>query len=460
MNDYQLIVIGAGPGGYMAALRAAKYGLKTAIVEERDAGGTCLNRGCVPTKALLHTSGLYRKLREAETLGLLSEGAEADASAMYARKEEIVAKLRDGVEGLLKRAKVDYLRGRASVWEAGCVRVTDASGAVTSYTADNILLATGAKPFRPPIEGIELSGVVTSDELLEGNGTLPRSVVIIGGGVIGVEFATFYSDLKIAVTIVEGMDRLLNNMDRELGQGLAQNLKKQGVSVLTNAFVERITKTEEGLCVHYSGAKGQGSVTGEMVLCAIGRVPNVEGLFPGSLQPRMKGRAVRVDEAYRTDIEGLYAIGDVASKVQLAHVATAQGEACIDRLCGRENRMELDVVPSCVYCHPEIASVGITEAEAKAQGISVKVGKCVLFYNARTMIADTGRSFMKVVAAADTHEVLGAQLMCDHATDLIGELAQAIANRMTAEQLLKAMRPHPTFAEALGEALQDLLMKL
>ena len=239
MNHYQLIVIGAGPGGYVAALRAAKLGLRTAVVENRDAGGTCLNRGCVPTKTLLHASQIYRDAVSGGHAGIQVGEIKADIPSVFQYKQEIVAKLRAGVESLFKGAKVDLLRGTASITEPGSVHVKDINGSETDYTADHILVATGSVPARPPIPGFKLPGVMTSDELLEGADHLYKSIIIIGGGVIGVEFATFYSELGCEVTIVEGMERLLPNLDRELGQNLAQLLKKQGVKIYTNTMVQR-----------------------------------------------------------------------------------------------------------------------------------------------------------------------------------------------------------------------------
>ncbi len=460
MDHYQLIVIGAGPGGYMAALRAARLGLRTAVVESREAGGTCLNRGCVPTKALLHASGIYREARDGAGAGVMAKDVEIDLPVMFARQKEVSAKLSAGIEGLFKSAKVAYLQGAGQITAPGAVRVTAADGTAADYTADNILIATGSVPARPPIPGLDLPGVMTSDELLQGADALYKSLVIIGGGVIGVEFATFYSDLGCAVTIVEGLDRLLPNMDRELGQNLAMALKKRGVAIHTGAMVERLEESGDGLTVHFNTKNGPGSASGEKVLCAIGRRPYWEGLFAPGLQPETVGRAIKVDGRYQTSIPGVYAIGDVSSKIQLAHVATAQGEACVEMLCGRDPTVDVSIVPSCVYCRPEIAAVGLTESEAKEAGIPAKAGKCVMFSNARTMIADPGRCFMKVVARTDTREIIGAQLMCEHSTDMISQISQAIANHMTVEQLMKAMRPHPTFEEALGEALMELSAKL
>ena len=277
---------------------------------------------------------------------------------------------------------------------------------------------------------------------------------------IGVEFATFYNDLGCDVTIIEGMDRLLPTMDRELGQNLAQILKKRGVRLHLNSMVQNVAESEDGTTVNFVTKDVPGAATGEVVLCAIGRKPYLEGLFADGCKPEMDGKSIKVDGRYQTSIPGVYAIGDVSSKVQLAHVASAQGTAGVEMLCGLDDHVRQDVVPSCIYSRPEIAVVGITDAEAKAAGIPAKTGKCTLFGNAKTVIMEGDRSFMKVVAHAETHRLLGAQLMCEHCTDMISELAQAIANNMTVEQLLLAMRPHPTFEEALTEALEDLAAKL
>ena len=458
MSDYQLIVIGAGPGGYEAALRAAKLGLKTAVVEKREAGGTCLNRGCIPTKTLLHSSQVYHDAKHGAHIGVHTGDITANIEEIFAYKREISQKLSSGIESLFKTAKIDFLRGTALITASGCVRVTDAEGNAQDYTCDDILVATGSVPARPPIPGLELA--MTSDELLEGSDHLYRSIVIIGGGVIGIEFATFYADLGCEVTVIEGMDRLLPNMDKELGQNLALILKKQGVKVFTNAMVQSVERSGEDIAVNFTCKDKNETVAGEAVLCAIGRRPYCDGLFAEGLTVEMNRRSLAVNERYETSIPHIYAIGDVSAKIQLAHVATAQGIACVDMLCGKENHTSMSVVPSCIYCRPEIAVVGMTEAEAKEAGIAVKVGKHVMFDNAKTLIADPGRCFMKFVANAETRELLGAQLMCEHSSDMIGGVSQALANRMTVEQFKLAMRPHPSFEEAMTAALEELSEKL
>ena len=458
--DYQLIVIGAGPGGYTAALRAAALGLHTAVVECREVGGTCLNLGCIPTKTLLHASQVYRDAVDGASMGVHAANATFDMGEIFAYKRGVSEKLRNGIHGLLKSAKVDLIEGVGRIAAPGQVDVTAADGAVSRYTAERILIATGSVNVRPPIPGLDLPGVMTSDELLEGCDRLYDSLVIIGGGVIGVEFATFYRNLGCAVTLVEGMDRLLPNMDRELGQNLQQIMKKQGVEVLTNAVVQSLEQTESGLAVHVLQKGAEKTVTGEKVLCAIGRRAYWDGVFAEGMNPETRGKSLKVDENFQTSIPGVYAIGDASSVVQLAHVAAAQGTACVERMYGVADHVDLNVIPSCIYSTPEIAVVGITEAEAKERGIPAVVGKCTMFGNARTVIEDPGRCFMKIVAHAETHEILGASLMCQHASDMISQISAAMVNHQTAEELRRVMRPHPSFEEAMTEALDALASKL
>ena len=458
--DYQLIVIGAGPGGYTAALRAAALGLHTAVVECREVGGTCLNRGCIPTKTLLHASQVYRDAVDGASMGVHAANATFDMGEIFAYKRGVSEKLRNGIHGLLKSARVDLIEGVGRIAAPGQVDVTAADGAVSRYTAERILIATGSVNVRPPIPGLDLPGVMTSAELLEGCDRLYDSLVIIGGGVIGVEFATFYRNLGCAVTLVEGMDRLLPNMDRELGQNLQQIMKKQGVEVLTNAMVQSLEQTESGLAVHVLQKGAEKTVTGEKVLCAIGRRAYWDGVFAEGMNPETRGKSLKVDENFQTSIPGVYAIGDASSVVQLAHVAAAQGTACVERMYGVADHVDLNVIPSCIYSTPEIAVVGITEAEAKERGVPAVVGKCTMFGNARTVIEDPGRCFMKIVAHAETHEILGASLMCQHASDMISQISAAMVNHQTAEELRRVMRPHPSFEEAMTEALDALASKL
>ena len=459
MSDYQIIVIGAGPGGYEAALHAAKCGAKVAVVEKRDVGGTCLNRGCIPTKALLHAAEVARLAGEGADIGVHASDVCTDIREMYAYKNGVTQTLRSGIEKLFKSAKVDLLRGTGQITRADPsgheVTVTADDGSVTVISGDNVMIATGSVPAMPPIPGLDLPGIMTSDDLLDGEPKTYKSLIIIGGGVIGVEIASFFAELGTEVTIVEGLDRLLPLLDRELGQSLALLFRKKGIRIQTGSMVKEVAgDPESGFTVTYTKKDAEESVQAEAVLCAIGRSPFAQGIAADGIGLEMNRRAVAVGEHFETNIPGIYAIGDVSSRIQLAHVATAQGIACVDHILGRESLVDLSIVPSCIYVQPEIASVGMTEAEAKEAGIEVKTGKSVMGANARTLITGAGRSFMKVVVRKDDGRLLGAQLMCEHATDMISQISLAVANGLTAKDMLRYMRPHPTFEEAMTAALQ------
>ena len=454
MEHYELLVIGGGPGGYEAALHAARLGLRTALAENRDLGGTCLNRGCIPTKSLLHAAELAVSLEKGGEWGIAAESLSVDFAALHRKKSEVTEKLRAGVEGLLKQKKVDVLRGTGTILAPGRVAVDG-----VEYGADHILIATGSVPARPPIPGLERA--ITSDEALSDQARAYRSLVIIGGGVIGVELACVYQALGCRVTIVEAMDRILPNMDREICQNMTMILKRRGVAVNTGCMVSSVEKEPDGgLVVRYTCKDQPGEARGEAVLCAIGRRPNTAGLFGEGFSVDMERGRILVDDAFQTSAPGVYAIGDVSGKIQLAHAATAQGVACVERLAGREPLVEVSLVPSCIYTSPEIAAIGITADEAKAAGRAVKVGKALMSANGKTVIAAGERGFIKIVADASTGVILGAQLMCERASDMLSELTEAVVNGLTARQLARVMRPHPTFEEAVSAAVEDLLEKL
>lgn len=457
MKDYELIVIGAGPGGYVAAIRAAQLGMKTAVIEKQDIGGTCLNRGCVPTKTLLHSAELVNEVKEAGTFGVNVQGVALDFRKIHERKKEVVCKLRSGVEQLFKANGIDIIRGEASIIGEGNIRVREKEGE-RILSCDRILIATGSKPSVPPIPGLDLPEVVTSDEILEENSHAYKSLIIIGGGVIGMEFATFYNAIGCQVTVIEAMDRIIPTMDKEISQNLGMILKKKGVKILAGCMVEKVEKNEEmgTLRVSYTAKGKPECAEAEAVLVAIGRKPNTEGLFQDSFQIEMEKGRIIVDNKFETSIKKVYAIGDVSSKIQLAHVASAQGVAAVEMMAGITPKHDLNAVPGCIYTSPEIASVGMTADEAKAAGRAVKTGKFVMFSNSRTMIKDGDRGFIKIVSDEETGVILGAQLMCERATDMISEMTTAVVNKLTVEQMLKVMRPHPTFNEAISETLEDM----
>ena len=452
---FDVIVIGAGPGGYVAAIKCAKAGLRTAIVENRRVGGTCLNRGCIPAKAMIHASSLYREMQEAEKFGVSAERITFDYEKIVSYKEETTEKLCRGIEQLLKGNGVTILFGKGSLEQGRKVKVTGEESE-EYYDAEHVILAAGSKPVILPIPGLELPGVLTSDELFKLT-EMPESLVIIGGGVISVEFASVYANLGCKVTIVEAMPRLIPNMDKEISQNLKMILKKRGVNIHTSASVQRVEQEGELYTCVFTEKEKEVKVSARYVLCAIGRCPNTEGLFGEGAEPEMERGRVVVDEKFQSSIEGVYAIGDLVKGLQLAHLASAQGMYVAEMLAGEEASVDLSAVPGCVYTDPEIASVGMTEDEAKEKGLEIKTGKFIMSANGKSLITKEERGFIKILAEKETDVIVGAQMMCARATDMIGELVTAIANRMTVRQLLRGMRAHPTYNEGVQEALEELL---
>ena len=454
MNQYQLTVIGAGPGGYEAAIKAAQLGLKTALIENRDVGGTCLNRGCIPTKALLHAAELYKGVKEFESIGLSFEGVSFDVEKVHARKTAVVEQLRSGIEQLIKANKIDLYRGTGTITGPNNVRVTSTEE-VVEIESENILIATGSKPARPPIPGLDLPNVGTSDEFLAMNDKMYKDLIIIGGGVIGVEFASVYESFGCNVTIVEAMDRILPPMDKEISQNLAMILKKRGVKINTGAMVKELVQTEDGIECHFIQKEKEQVVKADGVLVSIGRRANTDGLFTEDFSVEMERGHIVTNENFLTSVPSIRAIGDVTSKIQLAHMASAQGICAVEMIAGKEPSINLNAVPGCVYTDPEIATVGITEDEAKQQGIKVRKGKYIMSGNGKSIIAQAERGFIKVLFDEETDVIVGAQLMCLRATDLISELSTAIVNKLTSKDLARVIRPHPTFTEAVTEAIES-----
>ncbi len=454
---YDLLVIGAGPGGYVAAIKAAKMGMKVAVVENREVGGTCLNRGCVPAKAMLHAAKLYQEVVSGEQFGIHVEEVSFDYGKVMSYKNETSESLRLGVEQLLKGNKVERIHGIGTLMKDRRVRIKTKEGEEI-LQAKNILLATGSKPVLPPIEGIHLPGIMTSDEMFQLD-HVPESLLIIGGGVIGVEFATVFSSFGSKVTLLEAEERLLPSLDKEISQNVKLLLKKRGVDIHTRAFVQRIEKEDcEFLCTFLEKGKDQEKTEVRKIpylLSATGRIPNTDGLLEELTLLEMDRGRILVNENFETSMPNVFAIGDVIGGSQLAHVASSQGICAVERMNGKEPSIDLSVVPSCVYTDPEIACVGITEQEAIEKGIKIVTGKFLTHANSKSLITKEERGFVKVVIDKETNVLLGAQMMCARATDMIGEMGTAISNKLTVMQLLKAMRAHPTYNESIAEALND-----
>lgn len=454
-DTFDLIVIGAGPGGYTAAIRAAKNGIKTAVVEAGRVGGTCLNRGCIPAKAMIHASSLYQEMLSGGQFGVTASGVTYDYGQILAYKEETTDQLCNGVEQLLKANKVTVIYGKGTLGKNREVRVVDRGGTEHMYAAGHVLLAAGSKPMLPPIPGIGLEGVLTSDELFKLT-EVPESLLIIGGGVISMEFATVYLALGSRVTVVEALPRLVPNMDKEISQNLKMIMKKRGLDIHTGASVKRIEKEGEHLVCTFEEKEQEVKITARHVLCAAGRCPDTDALLDESTGIRLERGRIVVDARFCTDMDGVYAVGDLIKGTQLAHAAGAQGMYVADIIAGRNPSVDLSVIPGCVYTNPEIASVGMTEEEAREKGFDTKTGKFIMSANGKSLITQEERGFIKVVAEAHTGVVLGAHMMCARATDMIGEFTTAVSNRLTVEQLLRGMRAHPTYNEGIGEALEEV----
>lgn len=452
---FDLIVVGGGPGGYTAAIKAAKLGLRTALIEKRKLGGTCLNRGCIPTKVMLHTAGLFRQIKRSEQFGILVPEAAVDYRKLLEYKQNIIAQLVHGIEQLLKANGVAYVQGRGTLLPGKQVRVvSETSEAVMS--ADNVLLAAGSKPrMLSSLAGMNLSGVLDSDKIFALE-ELPESLIIIGGGAIGVEFAEIFSGLGSQIIILEAQPDLLPNVDREISRNLRMILKKRGIEIHTGAKLLGVTPENGSLTCAFLEKEKETFVSAQYVLCAVGRQPDTGGLFGNGAEPRMERGYVAVDETYQSNLEGVYAIGDMIKGAQLAHAASAQGIVVAEHLAGKTPSVDTKVIPRCVYTDPEIAAVGISEEEAKSQGIQIRVGKFLMGANGKSLISGKERGYIKIISSAQTGRVIGAQMMCGRATDMIGELTTAVSNGLTAGQLLRAIRPHPTYGEGVGEALEEL----
>ncbi len=451
---FDLIVIGGGPGGYAAAEFAAHHGMAVALVEKDRLGGTCLNRGCVPTKAYLHTAEAAHAA-QAFAPDVL---ARFDRGAMLAQKNEIVDTLVNGVATLMKTAKVAVYQGTGTLLNAAApfeVRVAAQDGRVETLAASRVLLATGSAPARLPVPGADDPAVLTSDDLLGAAGAEAfASLLIIGGGVIGVEMASVYARIGVAVTVVEAEARLLPMMELDLSRSTEMLLKGMGVALVTGARLQSIIKTETGFTAVVEKGGAASELAAERVLLATGRVPVTGGLLAEGFPLAMNRRFIAVDGDYQTSMAGVYAIGDVNGQNQLAHAAHAQGVAAVSHMLGVPSPIDPLLVPSCVYTAPEIASVGLTQAEAKEKGLDVVVGKALTTQNARTLIEGLGRGFVKLVFEKQSRKLMGVQLFCGRATDMVGELAVAIENGLTAGQLLRPLRPHPTFEESITDAVQ------
>lgn len=451
---FDIAIIGGGPGGYTAADAAAKAGKSVVLFEERDLGGTCLNRGCIPTKALIHSAELYHAAKSSENLGVSAQEIAYNLDALHARKKEVVEQLRAGIAKMMKADKVTVVEGHATI--TGKQQVS-CNGEV--YEATDVVIASGSVPNLVPIPGIDGPGVYTSDDLLEDNPPKLESIAIIGGGVIGMEIASLYANLGLEVHVLEVADRILPPMDKEIAQRVTMLGKKIGMQIEAKVNIQKIAGEPGKVTLTYLDKKGnEQQLTVDGVLAATGRKGKLDGLFAEGCgwEPEVN-RGIVADEAGATNQEHLWVIGDAkARNIQLAHVASAQARNVVAAICGKELPVDMNVVPSCVYVSPDVSSVGLTEAEAKEAGFEVKCGKAVTGSNGKCLIEDAPSGYAKIVTDAETGTILGAQLVFPRATDLIAELALAVQLKLTVKQLAQVIHPHPTFCEIIGDIANEL----
>lgn len=455
---YDIIVIGSGPGGYVAAVRAAQAGKRTAIVEREALGGVCLNWGCIPTKALLKSASVYHYVKNAAAYGIDIEGeAKADISKIVARSRGVAETMSKGIDFLMKKNKIDVLRGHGSIESKGVVAVENEEGR-TLYEADHIILATGARPRQMPFILVDGEKIITSREALVIK-ELPESIVVIGSGAIGSEFAFLFAQLGVKVTIVEYLPNLMPLEDEEVSKTMERAFRKMRATVYTGTTVKAARVNDDGRCeVDIEGKKGAETLVADMVLAAVGIKTNTENIGLEKVGIELERDKIKVDEHYQTAVEGIYAIGDLIPTPALAHVASAEAIHCVDAICGRSPQpVDYSTIPSCVYTSPEVASVGLTEKQAAEKGIELKVGRFQFTASGKAAAAGERDGFVKLLFDAATDKLIGAHFVGMNVTEMIAEPTVAKALGATAEVLAHTIHPHPTMNEAVMEAAEAAL---
>ncbi len=453
--NFDLIVIGSGPGGYVAAIRAAQLGMNVAVIERESLGGICLNWGCIPTKALLKSAQVFNYINHSEDYGIKVKEAEADFDGMIQRSRGVAEGMSNGIKFLMKKNKINVIMGTATLARGKKVVVTDAEGKKKEYSADHIILATGGRAKELPnlpIDGKKIIGYRQAMTLPE----QPKSMVVVGAGAIGAEFAYFYNSIGTEVTIVEFMEQgLLPREDKDVSKEVTRSFKKAGIKVMGNSAVEKVDTSGKDCKVLIKSRKDgkETEITCDVVLSAAGVSPNTENIGLELLGVKTERGLVVVDEYYRTNVPGIYAIGDIVPTQALAHVASAEGITCVENIAGHHPEpIDYGNIPSCTYCIPEIASVGMTEAAAKEAGHELKVGKFPFSASGKASAAGAKEGFVKVIYDAKYGELLGAHMVGYNVTEMIAEIVAAKKLETTGHEILKAIHPHPTMSEAVMEA--------
>jgi len=453
--NYDIIVIGSGPGGYVAAIRASQLGFKTAVVEKESLGGICLNWGCIPTKALLKSAQVFDYLNHAEEYGIKVKGGEADFNAIVKRSRGVADGMSKGIQFLMKKNKIDVIMGAAKIKKGGKVEVKGSDGSTKEYVAKHTILATGARSRELPNlkqDGKKIIGYRQAMSLDK----QPASMVVVGSGAIGVEFAYFYNAIGTKVTIVEYVDRIVPVEDEEVSKQLERSLKKAGINILTGAEVQSVDTSGKQCKVQVKTAKGTESLEAEIVLSAVGITPNIENLGLEETGVKTDRGRVVVNEYYQTSVPGVYAIGDIVPGQALAHVASAEGIICVEKIKGMAvEPIDYNNIPGCTYSSPEIASVGYTEQAAKEAGYEIKVGKFPFSASGKASAAGAKDGFVKVIFDAKYGELLGAHMIGANVTEMIAEIVVARKLETTGHEIIKSVHPHPTMSEAVMEAAAD-----
>lgn len=451
-QDFDIIVVGGGPGGYVAAIKAAQLGKKVAIAEKNQFGGVCINRGCIPTKVLLRSAEALKEVKESEKFGVTDvdvSNARLNMPLVQKRKNSVISQLVGGIGGLMKKNQVTVLNGEGKIQDKNTVVVEG-----KAYSAEYIIIATGSSIKSLPIPTDPNMKILTSDEALNLT-EIPESIAIIGGGVIGIEFAYFLASAGSKVTVVEFLDRILPMVDEEITDQVTAMLKDKGVEIHTSARVTEVTKD----AVQFEKNGEQQSVPVSCVLMAVGRVPDLGGIDCESLNIETNRGAIVTDLTLRTSVNNIYAIGDVNGKAMLAHTASAEGIVAVENICGHTRTMDYDKIPSAIYIQPEIACVGLTEAQAKEKYGTVKVGKFPIFANGKAKVAGEENGLIKVILDSRYNEIVGVHLFCIHATDMIAEAVVAMNLEATAEEIAGSVHPHPTVSEIYHEAFHAAMDK-
>ncbi len=452
MEQFNVAFLGGGPGGYVGALRAAQLGLSVVLIEGQRLGGTCLNRGCIPTKALVKSAELWREIQRAKEFGITIGEMSVDFAQVTARKDQVVDTLVNGITHLLKSAKVSVIKGFGEMKEPGLIEIHTENG-VERISAENIILATGSIPSIIPLPGFDLPGVVTSDELLSET-SLPERLVIIGGGVIGLEFASIYQSFGVKVTVVEMLPTLLPNIDEEIVRRVTPLLKRSGLDVLTKTRVREIRQAD-CLVVQFEDDKGIKEILADRVLVATGRKPNLRGIDVERLTLATDRGALVVNRQMQTNLPHVYAIGDLVGGIMLAHVASAEAIVAVEHIAGYNVEMNYQAIPSAIFIHPEIATVGTTEQELKVKKIEYKSSKFPFSANGKALAL--GETLGTVKLLADEQGVIvGASIMGPQASNLIHELVVAVEKKLTAMDLAHTVHAHPTLAETIMEAAHGI----